>query len=529
MAVYLLITPVAGGSIGATFPLLLTDLGLLALGLAVYGAVFAFIGALRAQAARCRANSGVRMGAGGAVRARLSASFHGGPLPPVARPALRCRRTTPSRPFSRCFRSRRRRVEPDVAGGHLVAALWLAARTCAGNMSWTVGYVLGSVGRRELGRRRVRLLQVIKPYKHHDQQKPLFPVRCRRRCSSSALGAGLIAYSPITARRRAGRAAAGNAIRAGQRRAGGVRRRQGRHELGAATGAHAESIAGSRKGRQMMNDFAGVDLEKQVDHVVAYVEPVRPPVSRNAARKFPGCWCWSGYRSISARSSVHPRARRHHGGLQRARRCSCTLRRPKNGRRASSDPDLIAIGQADLVRRAIDSVRDGGRGAREHHRQCRDDESHSRQRRQHGMGGRPFDAISRRMRLPSDVTGQVPPVRLVSVKADINGGMKATIRAETGDQAAADQLRDVVRGLRLACRLQAERSRSFENALKSIELSGTTTPCRCLSPWRPKPSARSPPRGGRGGRGAPRAASADLQALPAIAVRISEVISNRDR
>ena len=32
----------------------------------------------------------------------------------------------------------------------------------------------------------------------------------------------------------------------------------------------------SRKGRQMMNDFAGVDVEKQVDHVVAYVEPYTP-------------------------------------------------------------------------------------------------------------------------------------------------------------------------------------------------------------------------------------------------------------
>ncbi len=41
-----LITPVGGGSIGATFPQLLIDLGLLALGLAVYGAVFALIGAL---------------------------------------------------------------------------------------------------------------------------------------------------------------------------------------------------------------------------------------------------------------------------------------------------------------------------------------------------------------------------------------------------------------------------------------------------------------------------------------------------
>jgi ABC-type transport system involved in multi-copper enzyme maturation permease subunit len=45
-AVYLLITPVSGGSLGGTFPQLLADLGLLALGLAVYGAVFALIGAL---------------------------------------------------------------------------------------------------------------------------------------------------------------------------------------------------------------------------------------------------------------------------------------------------------------------------------------------------------------------------------------------------------------------------------------------------------------------------------------------------
>jgi ABC-type transport system involved in multi-copper enzyme maturation permease subunit len=45
MIVYLVMTPVGGGSLGQTFPMLLTDLGILALGLAVYGAVFAFIGA----------------------------------------------------------------------------------------------------------------------------------------------------------------------------------------------------------------------------------------------------------------------------------------------------------------------------------------------------------------------------------------------------------------------------------------------------------------------------------------------------
>lgn len=43
--VYFLIVPLGGGSIGRSFPALLTDLGMVAAGLAAYGALFAFIGA----------------------------------------------------------------------------------------------------------------------------------------------------------------------------------------------------------------------------------------------------------------------------------------------------------------------------------------------------------------------------------------------------------------------------------------------------------------------------------------------------
>jgi ABC-2 type transport system permease protein len=45
MIVYFLVTPMGGGAIGQTFPLLLVDMGLLGLGLSVYGAVFALVGA----------------------------------------------------------------------------------------------------------------------------------------------------------------------------------------------------------------------------------------------------------------------------------------------------------------------------------------------------------------------------------------------------------------------------------------------------------------------------------------------------
>ena len=45
MLVFFLIVPTGGGSIAQAFPGLLTDLGMLVIGLAAYGAVFAFVGA----------------------------------------------------------------------------------------------------------------------------------------------------------------------------------------------------------------------------------------------------------------------------------------------------------------------------------------------------------------------------------------------------------------------------------------------------------------------------------------------------
>jgi ABC-type Na+ efflux pump permease subunit len=45
MIVYFLVTPIGGGVIGQGFPLLLIDMALLGLGLLVYGAVFALVGA----------------------------------------------------------------------------------------------------------------------------------------------------------------------------------------------------------------------------------------------------------------------------------------------------------------------------------------------------------------------------------------------------------------------------------------------------------------------------------------------------
>ena len=128
-AVYLLVAPVSGGSIGATFPQLMTDLGLLALGLAVYGAVFALIGALvpRPLVAGLILIFGweqVALLVPGYLR-RLTVAHYLQALVPHAMPqndtvaAIQSLFSEPPSPLS------------SVAAlvGILVVALWLAART----------------------------------------------------------------------------------------------------------------------------------------------------------------------------------------------------------------------------------------------------------------------------------------------------------------------------------------------------------------------------------------------------------------
>ena len=140
--------------------------------------------------------------------------------------------------------------------------------------------------------------------------------------------------------------------------------------------------------------------------------------------------------------------------------------------------DLFAMGQVDLVRRVIDASQDSSGAAQDITTNAdmmtliRDNAGSTA-----WVVGQ-FDEIRRRMRLPSGLSGQVPPMRLVSVKANINGGIKATIRAEAGDKAAADQLRDVVRGFISLARLQAGAKPELENTLKTIELSGTDATVR---------------------------------------------------
>lgn len=253
--------------------------------------------------------------------------------------------------------------------------------------------------------------------------------------------------------------------------------------------------AGSRKGRQMMNDFAGIDLEKQVDHVLGYVERPAAGAASDppAASELPRAVMM--VQGSFQQADVERFIREHGASIDDYRGHRIAV----HGGSADSfgvgfvRPDLMAVGHIDLVRRVIDAEESG-----EVQNLSKNGEMMELIREASGgtawMVGH-FDAISRGMRLRGRLQG-VPPVRLIAARADINGGVKGTVRADAADNAAADQLRGVVRGFLSLARLSAGSKPELDSMLKSIQVSGVDKTLRltfAVSPEAMRALAPGPP------------------------------------
>lgn len=135
------------------------------------------------------------------------------------------------------------------------------------------------------------------------------------------------------------------------------------------------------------------------------------------------------------------------------------------------EPGLVAFGSAPSVRQAIDRKRGGPNAGNittneEVMGLVRDiDEGNA------WAVGR-FDAIAKRARLPREVAGQLPPINWFAASGHVNGGVRGLLRAEATDEAAAQNLRDVVRGFMALARLQSNARPELTAMMDSLELGG---------------------------------------------------------
>jgi len=84
-----------------------------------------------------------------------------------------------------------------------------------------------------------------------------------------------------------------------------------------------------------------------------------------------------------------------------------------------------------------------------------------------------FDAMKKAAELPDQISQHLPAVQWVAVTTHVNGGVTGSIRADATDDAAAENLRDVIRGGLAMGRLVSGQDEKLKLLLDSMQMSGS--------------------------------------------------------
>jgi hypothetical protein len=214
---------------------------------------------------------------------------------------------------------------------------------------------------------------------------------------------------------------------------------------------------GGADGADRFQQETGIDIHTDVDQVVAAADP---------ADKSPLVLVRGRFDTARIESLI-----RSKGGTVEDYQGHRLLSLPEaNGAPAGLafvEPGLAAVGSLTAVRRAIDTKASGNdvTDNAEVMRLVRDIDDGN------AWGVARFDALAAGP-LPSDVATQLPPINWFAANAYINGGVRAVVHAEANDEAAANNLREVIQGFIALARLQMGQRAELADLLNSFELGG---------------------------------------------------------
>src|SRR3954469_10269565 len=139
------------------------------------------------------------------------------------------------------------------------------------------------------------------------------------------------------------------------------------------------------------------------------------------------------------------------------------------------EPGLAAIGSTNLIKSAIDLHKAGNNPQAGLESVTGNDELMNLVRSLDSSNawavGR-FDALRSQSHLPDNVLSQIPAITWFAVSGHINGGLRATLRADTRDDQSANNLRDVVRGFLALAKMGAGARPELQAVMQSLELGG---------------------------------------------------------
>lgn len=222
-----------------------------------------------------------------------------------------------------------------------------------------------------------------------------------------------------------------------------------------------------RNGQRELEEQTGINIETDIDRVVACFQ------ARRDGNK-------PGSPLVLARGrfnvvKIEALARDHGGAVEvyKGKRLVVTSG-PGDNKLAVAflQPGLVALGDPGLVRSSVDLQQGGESAANNPELTTLID---SLDNATAWAVGR-LDFLSATARLPSAFAERLPAVTWFSASGHVNGGVDGgvdgVVRAETRDDPAASNLRDVVRGFIALAKLQAGANPRFQTMLQSLQIGG---------------------------------------------------------
>jgi hypothetical protein len=221
-------------------------------------------------------------------------------------------------------------------------------------------------------------------------------------------------------------------------------------------------LQGAARGTQALYDATGVDVEKDIDHLVA-------TMAGTDDNKHPLVIARGRFDNGRIESFIQQKS---DGNVQSEdykgiRLLSHTEADGDSVSLAFAEPGVLVMGSNAAVKRAIDA-KTSGNDVRSNAELMKfvDDVDNG-----NAWVVSRFDAITGQS-LPQEIASQLPPITWFSASGHVNGGVTAMIRAETRDDASAENLREVLRGFMALARLQTTQQPQIAELMNTIELGG---------------------------------------------------------
>jgi len=222
-----------------------------------------------------------------------------------------------------------------------------------------------------------------------------------------------------------------------------------------------EAMPMHQQGQEEFQRETGIDIEKDIQYVVAAVTP--------------------GTRSalLVARGTFNPTqleslAIQHGGAVETYKDKRLVSKTDDNSQNSGTlaflEPGLVAIGDTATVKRAIDAQLSSTSVTS-------NDEimtlvSDIEQGNNAWAVGR-FDVLTAHAKLPEQIARQIPPVKWFAAAGHINGGVSGLVRVEANDDQAAELLRRQVNGALAFGEMMGRSDARVSAALKTIQTGGT--------------------------------------------------------